>query len=877
MSLSFREYSFIALSLIAGVWFFVGYPSQDPRAVIEDMKFTHNAAEEKAHQVFENWGYPLQRFNSITSFKSDPVLVDTLQKVLGRDNMIETFKTSNYPNMVPFYWETILRPKEDANQDIIVGNQSGQQNPLYNDALVVRLDADGSPMELINESNTEPAKRVNRQAIGTIFDISRDSALNVLSAYNDDMLISHFNVDLQPTRSFEKEVDTARINDLTKSLNSENEFQLIKQDFYKMATYYLEQSEWSLAKLNPDTVEISREDSHNFATATFNAIDTDLEIPFSVDVGLTPTGGLLSISSNYNGATSSNNENGIWEVVQTGFIFLFALGGVIIFFFRIRERAIDTKPALVVSTLSGLAVSVVVLLAIFSADELSGGAEGWTQTAMALVGAGFSGAGTALAFFVLFSVGDSITRQYWSHKLDTYDYLRQGMVFNKPIGYMLVRSTALAFVLAGLWTFLLWLFPNIWMSIEDVFVHERVLWPPVYITLSDGVYSLAVVLAIFVVLGGQLYGQFKNKILSGVFMILACGVLIPVSGSYGPGGFEFLIASVLGLGMVLIYLQWDFLTLLLSHFLFLGLIDTAQGWYIGNSPDLYLFISLIGLMLIFLGVGFVAIAKGKKENLLTRYVPQYVEELAQEERIKQELQIAREVQQSFLPIQKPDVKKIDLAAICKPAYETGGDYYDFIKLDENRLAVTIGDVSGKGFQAAFYMTFIKGILHSLCHEIDSPAEILKRVNRLFYNNAQRGTFISLVYGIIDLKKKTFRFARAGHNPILSIGNNKANVEELKPQGIGIGLSKDDFDKHLKEVELPIGNDHVLVLYTDGIVEALSESETFYGSKRLNKMIQRHAGKSAKEILDLLAQDVNSFIGNAKQHDDMTIMVIKLKD
>ncbi|MDZ7695106.1 MAG: PP2C family serine/threonine-protein phosphatase [Balneolaceae bacterium] len=129
-----------------------------------------------------------------------------------------------------------------------------------------------------------------------------------------------------------------------------------------------------------------------------------------------------------------------------------------------------------------------------------------------------------------------------------------------------------------------------------------------------------------------------------------------------------------------------------------------------------------------------------------------------------------------------------MAAICKPAYETGGDYYDFIQLDDHRIAVAIGDVSGKGIQAAFYMTFTKGILHTLCRETESPAEVLKKANRLFYENARRGTFISLIYGIVDLRKKTFRFARAGHNPILHYAAQSQTMDLLQPSGIGLGLT-----------------------------------------------------------------------------------------
>lgn len=874
VSLSFREYALFAISLLAAVWFFVGYPSQDPRAVIDNMQLDHTTAEEKAHQIFDNWGYPLPRYIGVTSFSAHPALMDTLQKKLGRRNMIQTLKISEYANVKPFYWETVFRLNERKGAEITVGGDDGRQD-VENNALIIRLDDSGKLIEFLNRSNIEPSESVNRNALATIFDISQDSAMALLSAYDDKTLSSRFNIVLQSNRSQDGITSLNRPKNVSKILKRGGQVQLLDKDFYKIAAFYLEQSGWDITDLKPDTVQISRDDNHNIATVMYESSNSSLDIGMSLKVGLTATGGLLSMRSDYDMSTSSNSSDELWSIIRTAFILLFGLWAVIIFFYRIRDRAIDTKPALVVAILCGLAVSVVVLLLIFSVDSFFIGVGKWTQTAMAFVGAGLSGAATSLAFFVLFSVGDSLTRQHWSHKLNVYDYVRQGMIFNKPVGLMLVRSVMLAFILAGVWTVLLQIFPNIWMSIEDVFITERALWPPIYLTFSDGVYSLGLILSIFVVLGGQIFGQTKSKVLSGLLIIIACGIVVPVSGNYSPGGFEFLLGALLGLIMVFIYLQWDFLTLLLSHFLFLGLVDTAQGWYIAGSPDAYIFLLLIGLITGLFGVGIAAIAKGKRENLLTRYVPQYVEELAQEERIKQELQIAREVQQSFLPLETPEFDELDLAAICKPAYETGGDYYDFVRLDDHRLAVTIGDVSGKGIQAAFYMTFIKGILHSLCHEIDSPAEILKRVNRLFYDNARRGTFISLIYGIIDLKKQTFTFVRAGHNPVLKISGDSGTLEELQPQGIGVGLSKENFAEQLEEVELSLNKGDMIMLYTDGIVEALSEFSTFYGSKRLNRMVKNNAQKSAQRILELLSEDIRSFIGKAKQHDDMTIMIMKV--
>ena len=121
---------------------------------------------------------------------------------------------------------------------------------------------------------------------------------------------------------------------------------------------------------------------------------------------------------------------------------------------------------------------------------------------------------------------------------------------------------------------------------------------------------------------------------------------------------------------------------------------------------------------------------------------------------------------SFLPKENPILKGIDIASICIPAFEVGGDYYDFIRLGKNKLGIIIGDVSGKGTQAAFYMTLTKGFLKAIAKHTDSPAEVLTKMNELFYENVERGRFISMIYAVVDLENKLIRIARAGHNPVI---------------------------------------------------------------------------------------------------------------
>lgn len=880
MNLSNRDYLFFAVGLLAAVWFFAGYPSQDPRHIIK-LKTKKKTVERKAVSRFESLGYESSKYRVQTSFKANRALLDSLQATLGRDSMIDYFKNNEVANIEPFYWEVRFQKVNENDQSFSFNsgnNDEDNSNQPNEDAIKIHFDPEGHFLEFVNPKDMMPLKVVNRSAIASAFSANRDSVTSLLEQYNDSALTQKLIVDVSHNFHPETESPERELRQLTHRLRGRGPFLLSESDMFEMASFYLSKTGWKQSELVRDSVQLGRINGLNTATVRYQMAKPKFDQQLYLNVKITATGGLINIASAYNLRTqSASTFQELVPLMRNALIFLFCIAGVIIFFFRIRARAIDSKPALIVAILSGIAVFAIILLGALPRLNLFSASTNWTLTIAILIGAGIGGAATSLAMFVFFAIGDSITRQHWSQKLDVYDYIRQGMLYNKPIGAMLVRSVFLGFILAGLWTLTLWLFPNFYIEIHDVFQQGKAVWPSVYVFLVSGLISLIIVLGIFLVLGGQIYSISRNKITTSGLLVLACMIVVPVTGHYGPFWIESVIAGILGLALTLIYLRWDFLTLWLSHFLFLGLVLTASGWTVSRSMDGYIFLIFLGFIAFLLIVGFLAMSRGKEEQVLSRYVPQYVEELAQEERIKQELQIAREVQQSFLPVHTPQFDRMELAAICKPAYETGGDYYDFIPLDENRLAVTIGDVSGKGIQAAFYMTFIKGILHSLCRESVSPAEILSKTNRLFCENAPRGIFISLVYGIIDLEKKVFHFARAGHNPILRMNSQNGSVEELQPEGIGIGLTKSDiFDKNIEEVKLELASNDVLILYTDGIVEALNENHKFYGTHRLNNLINKNKDYTAADLLNTISGDIRAFIGEAKQHDDMTMMVMKLK-
>ncbi|MDZ7715149.1 MAG: PP2C family protein-serine/threonine phosphatase [Balneolaceae bacterium] len=874
MSNKVRGIVLFGLGLLSIVWFFASYAQQEPRSIVS-LGLTENNAELTAAETLSEFGFSIGKYETEVDFRSNRKLLDSLQHKLGRRSAIDSLEGGKV-NIYPYFWSISFEKSSTSSTNTNNGESNDREGSSNNEDIEfnVELDESGNLIALHNIADKLPSKLVNRETLGAVFVPNADSAAQVFSAFSDSLLSRLMYFDL------EQDTDSLRPPNFAERVSAQLQqgrpYRYDAYDAQKMAEYYLQKTSWDTRAFEVDTVFIERVGTENVARVQFKSVDAILDQNVRLNVKVNPTGSLIDLNYTYNPGNGSNGQAPIWGMFRSVLIFLFALAAVILFFFRIKSRAIDTESALVVAVIMGLAVSTLILLGSVNNVDLFNGSSSWIESVMLLVQIGIGGASASLGFFMLFALSDSITRQYWPDKLLTYDYLRRGMLFNKPIGNTLLQGITLGLIVTGIWAFSIWLIPSLYIQVEYVFLDGSVAWPPLFMLLEILALSLVVSLSVFLVVGSQVYAQTKNIVVVSVSTILGAGVVMSLLIWVGPDLEQFILGCILGAVLTFIYLKWDFLTLFLSLFTFLALISSSSGWLIENSPDWYIFMSFV-LVLFFLVLGgLVAISKGKEEGVLPKYIPEYVEELAQEERIRQELQIARGVQESFLPVKMPEIEGLDIAALCKPAYETGGDYYDVIKLNDHQVALTIGDVSGKGIPAAFYMTFTKGILHSLCRETDSPSELLIKANRLFCENAKKGTFISLVYGVLDLRKKTFTFARAGHNPILRMNSKTGKTEELKPVGLGLGLTSEaPFERNIKEVELSLTADDTLVLYTDGIVEALNTANKFYGDKQLIDSLKNHLNKSASEILHHLITDVSNFIGTAKQHDDMTVMVLKI--
>lgn len=244
------------------------------------------------------------------------------------------------------------------------------------------------------------------------------------------------------------------------------------------------------------------------------------------------------------------------------------------------------------------------------------------------------------------------------------------------------------------------------------------------------------------------------------------------------------------------------------------------------------------------------------------------------ERMQQELLVAQEMQRSLLPQQLPASPRFEIAARSLPAFEVGGDYFDVMPLNETHIGVVVGDVSGKGVSAALYMAQLKGIFQALTSaDTLSTRDILIRMNTPLCLSMERKSFISLLYAILDTEHGVLTYSRAGHCPLLHVRNGQAHY--LQPGGMALGL--DDgirFSTTLREEQLELEDDDILVMYTDGITEARNPGDEEFQYERLTRAVTANATGSAGEILDAIVADVHTYSARADAEDDMTLLVLR---
>jgi sigma-B regulation protein RsbU (phosphoserine phosphatase) len=246
-------------------------------------------------------------------------------------------------------------------------------------------------------------------------------------------------------------------------------------------------------------------------------------------------------------------------------------------------------------------------------------------------------------------------------------------------------------------------------------------------------------------------------------------------------------------------------------------------------------------------------------------------EAIEKQRLEDELLIAREIQKGLLPSRLPEIPNFEIAATNISSKQVGGDYYDAISLGNSRYVIAIGDVSGKGTPASLLMANIQASIRALVPFDISMSELTKRVNDLMYENTSSDRFVTFFWGLLDAEKKGLTCVNAGHNhPYLVRSDGR--MERLEKGGMILGIMSTLIPYEEETVYFNPGDS--LVLFTDGVSEAMNKSAEEYGEPRLEDVLQNTRGRSAQEILDTIHQDVKKHTGDFPQSDDITLLVLR---
>ncbi|MGH1363873.1 MAG: PP2C family protein-serine/threonine phosphatase [Calditrichia bacterium] len=560
-------------------------------------------------------------------------------------------------------------------------------------------------------------------------------------------------------------------------------------------------------------------------------------------------------------------NTGVFLVTLLVWLFFFVVM-MIQFFRRMKHEEIEFRRAFWVGLLFGLFI----FLAIYASTGFE-----WDGLLGGFFGGGFFGG----LVMLMFAVSDAYGRDHDPDKIALSDLLLQGHVRIRETGYAILNGLWIAgitFLAAALVAFIL----------EQLQISYFVFKDEDQWIFADGLNALqaldewlpnAAMTTLTALLFAPLYlrNQLKNsKVLTAVISIVFALLGLHLF-QYEPTWISVLATLPLAWYWAKLVFKYELVTL------FVGLLMTSLYFSLsairfvpdGYSNIVFVAGSVIVVLLFAAGIFFSFSDRGISDY--KHYIPPYVSMMAEKQRIFNELEVARNIQSRFLPQENPSVPGLDIASICRPAMEVGGDYYDFVHVN-NDLHVIVGDVSGKGVSAAFYMTMTKGIVKTLAKSIRNPAKMLSEINEVFYKNTPRNIFISLLYGVFDMEKRELCFARGGHNPLLVRKKSDGSTLFLTPGGLAIGLDNGDvFNEVIQEESIPFLPGDLFVFYTDGISESMNAQDEEFGDERLSEVLNKCVAESAAEAMEKINSAIGEFTGDTAQHDDFTMVIVKIDE
>jgi sigma-B regulation protein RsbU (phosphoserine phosphatase) len=247
--------------------------------------------------------------------------------------------------------------------------------------------------------------------------------------------------------------------------------------------------------------------------------------------------------------------------------------------------------------------------------------------------------------------------------------------------------------------------------------------------------------------------------------------------------------------------------------------------------------------------------------------------IREKESMSKEIEIASHVQQNALPRKMPSIQGLEIMAQSDPAKAVGGDYYDFLFPDPDKLICSIADVSGKGLPSSLYMFHSRSIFRTIAVAERSPSRILEKVNDQILRDTAvaDGMFITYICGVYESKSRRFTYSNAGHFPPLFYNAREKTFKQTRTSGIPIGILE---GQTYPEEHIDLLTGDILVFYTDGVIEAKNKDGQMFGIENLIRLIEENRSRSAKEIFTAIETGVQSFVADTSQYDDMTLLVLK---
>jgi serine phosphatase RsbU (regulator of sigma subunit) len=250
-------------------------------------------------------------------------------------------------------------------------------------------------------------------------------------------------------------------------------------------------------------------------------------------------------------------------------------------------------------------------------------------------------------------------------------------------------------------------------------------------------------------------------------------------------------------------------------------------------------------------------------------LPAPEQQMRERERIEQELQVARSIQQASLPKEVPTLEGWQITPFYQPAREVGGDFYDFFELDDGRLGIVVGDATGKGVPAAMVMSSARSMLRAVAQGSNSPGDVLGRVNDSLVTDIPPNMFVTCFYAILDPEGGLLLYANAGHD--LPYLHHDGDAEELRARGMPLGLMP---GMGYEESEIELNTGEAALFYSDGLVEAHDPHGEMFGFPRLRALVAEHGGEE-ESLGDFLLEELYTFVGEDwEQEDDITLLTLE---